>query len=47
LARLRERIVLYDSILQSIDSIKELPGAAELSFREELDGKRAYFQALK
>lgn len=47
LARLRERVVLYDSILQSIDSIKELPGAAELSFREELDGKRAYFQALK
>lgn len=47
LARLRERVVLYDSILQSIDSVKELPGAAELSFREELDGKRAYFQALK
>ena len=47
LARLRERVVLYDSILQSIDSIKELPGATELSFREELDSKRAYFQALK
>lgn len=47
LARLRERVVLYDAILQSIDSVKELPGAAEISFREELDGKRAYFQALK
>ena len=47
LARLRERVVLYDAILQSIDSVKELPGAAEISFREELEGKRAYFQALK
>ena len=47
LARLRERTVLYDAILQSIDSVKDLPGAAEPSFREELDGKRAYFQALK
>jgi signal recognition particle subunit SRP68 len=47
LARLRERVVLYDAILQSIDSVTELPGAAEISFREELDGKRAYFQALK
>ena len=47
LARLRERVVLYDAILQSIDSVKELPGAAEPSFRDELDGKRAYFQALK
>jgi signal recognition particle subunit SRP68 len=47
LARLRERVVLYDAILQSIDSVKELPGAAEPSFSEELDGTRAYFQALK
>jgi signal recognition particle subunit SRP68 len=48
LARLRERVVLYDAILQSIDSIKELRGAArDESFMSELDGKRAYFQALK
>jgi signal recognition particle subunit SRP68 len=48
LARLRERVVLYDAILQSIDSVKELPGAVrDAAFVEELDGKRAYFQALK
>ncbi|KAF2402051.1 hypothetical protein EJ06DRAFT_491966 [Trichodelitschia bisporula] len=47
-ARLRERIVLYDAILQSIDSIKDLRGAArDATFVEELDGRRAYFQALK
>jgi signal recognition particle subunit SRP68 len=48
LARLRERVVLYDAILQSIDSVKEVPGAVrDAAFVEELDGKRAYFQALK
>jgi signal recognition particle subunit SRP68 len=48
LAKLRERVVLYDQILQSIDSIKELQGAARDSeFMDELDAKRAYFQALK
>lgn len=48
LARLRERIALYDAILQSIDSIKELRGAArDTGFISELDGQRAYFQALK
>ncbi|KAF2837334.1 signal recognition particle protein [Patellaria atrata CBS 101060] len=48
LARLRERVVLYDAILQSIDSIKELRGAVrDEAFVRELDGKRAYFQALK
>ncbi|KAF2846633.1 hypothetical protein T440DRAFT_432315 [Plenodomus tracheiphilus IPT5] len=48
LARLRERIALYDAILQSIDSIKELRGAVrDTSFVAELDGQRAYFQALK
>ncbi|KAF2136860.1 uncharacterized protein K452DRAFT_258544 [Aplosporella prunicola CBS 121167] len=48
LARLRERVVLYDSILQSIDSVKDLRGAMrDAGFIEELDGKRAYFQALK
>lgn len=48
LARLRERVALYDAILQSIDSIKELRGAArDTGFIAELDGQRAYFQALK
>jgi signal recognition particle subunit SRP68 len=48
LSKLRERVVLFDAILQSIDSIKELQGAARDSgFIAELDGKRAYFQALK
>ncbi|KAH8725589.1 hypothetical protein GQ44DRAFT_615250 [Phaeosphaeriaceae sp. PMI808] len=48
LARLRERTALYDAILQSIDSIKELRGAArDTGFVNELDGQRAYFQALK
>jgi signal recognition particle subunit SRP68 len=48
LARLRERVALYDAILQSIDSIKDLRGAArDAGFIAELDGQRAYFQALK
>jgi signal recognition particle subunit SRP68 len=48
LARLRERIALYDAILQSIDSVKELRGAVrDTGFVAELDSQRAYFQALK
>ncbi|RFU35690.1 hypothetical protein B7463_g647, partial [Scytalidium lignicola] len=48
LAHLRERVVLYDGILQSLDSIKELPGVAGDSvFLEELGAKYSYFQALK
>lgn len=48
LARLRERLVLYDATIQSIDSVKELRGAMrDAGFVAELDGKRAYFQALK
>lgn len=48
LARLRERVALYDAILQSIDAIKELRGAArDAEFVAEVDGQRAYFQALK
>jgi signal recognition particle subunit SRP68 len=48
LARLRERVVLYDAILQSLDSLKDVPGAMrDATFVEELEGKRAYFQALK
>lgn len=48
LARLRERIALFDAILQSIDSIKDLRGAVrDTGFMSELDGQRTYFQALK
>jgi signal recognition particle subunit SRP68 len=48
LARFREKVVLYDSIIQSLDSIKELPGvAADSSFQEELEAKSNYFLALK
>lgn len=48
LAHLREQVVLYDSIIQSLDSIKELPGtAADEKFLQELDVKYGYFTALK
>ncbi|KAL3418271.1 signal recognition particle protein [Phlyctema vagabunda] len=48
LAHLQEKVVLYDGIMQSLDSIKELPGvAADSDFVEELDAKYGYFQALK
>lgn len=48
LTRQRERVVLYDATLQSLDSVKELPGvAADQQFVQELDTKRAYFTALK
>jgi len=48
LARFRERVVLYDSILQNIDAVRDLSGVAgDQGFMEELSGKRAYFRALK
>ena len=48
LAKLGERVVLYDAILQSLDSVKELPGiAADQPFVQELNAKRAYFAALR
>ena len=48
ITRLRERVVLYDSTLQSLDAVKELPGvAADQNFVEELEAKRAYFAALR
>ncbi|KAH0538050.1 hypothetical protein FGG08_005312 [Glutinoglossum americanum] len=48
LAGLRERVALYDATLQSLDSVKELPGVvADGPFLKELQGKRHYFQALK
>ncbi|KAH6856513.1 hypothetical protein B0I37DRAFT_318122 [Chaetomium sp. MPI-CAGE-AT-0009] len=48
IARLKEKAVLYDGILQSLESIKELPGVAndqDLSGR--LEATSQYFTALK
>lgn len=48
LARLKERVVLFDATLQSLDSIKNLPGvAADDEFMRELESKRGYFASLK
>ncbi|KAL6719853.1 signal recognition particle subunit srp68 [Lecanora helva] len=48
MTRLKERVVLYDSTLQSLDSVKELPGvAADQQFLGELQAKRSYFAALR
>lgn len=48
LNKLRERVVLYDSTLQSLDFILELPGvAADTAFVQELEVKRSYFRALR
>lgn len=48
LNRLRERVVLYDSTLQSLDFILELPGvAADSTFVQDLETKRCYFRALR
>ncbi|KAK0620275.1 hypothetical protein B0T14DRAFT_603900 [Immersiella caudata] len=48
IAKLKEKVVLYDGILQSIESVSELPGVAndqELSSR--LEAIEEYFTALK
>jgi signal recognition particle subunit SRP68 len=48
LAKLQDRIVLYDGILQSIESVKDLRGAArDADFMDELEAKKNYFHALK
>ena len=48
LNRLREREVLYDTILQSLESIKELPGVPnDQALQAELQTKHAYFSALR
>lgn len=48
LNRLRERVVLYDSTLQSLEFILELPGvAADSAFVQGLEAKRHYFRALR
>ncbi|RMZ76181.1 hypothetical protein DV737_g4944, partial [Chaetothyriales sp. CBS 132003] len=48
ISRLRERVALYDAILQSLDTTQELAGVvADESFMAELSAKRSYFRALK
>ena len=48
LAQLKEKSVLYDAILQNLETIKGLPGVtSDSSLLEELDAKYNYFQALK
>ncbi|KAI0521447.1 Cupredoxin [Xylaria bambusicola] len=48
IARLKEKVVLYDATLQSIESIKELPGvAADDGLLQQLDATAKYFHALK
>ncbi|KAM5438566.1 signal recognition particle subunit srp68 [Microsporum ferrugineum] len=48
IGRLREHVVLYDSILQSLESVKELPGvAADTAFVRELETKCSYFKSLR
>lgn len=47
-ARLREKVALYDATLQSIESIQELPGvAADEELTETLAATLGYFYALK
>ncbi|KAL1902539.1 signal recognition particle subunit srp68 [Sporothrix stenoceras] len=48
LARLKEKLVLYDGTLQSLETVKELPGvAADVELSEQLDATAKYFVALK
>lgn len=47
-AKLRELVALYEGILQSIESIKELPGvAADQTLAGQLSAAAQYFEALK
>lgn len=48
LNKLRERVALYDSTLQSLEFILELPGvAADSAFVQDMEAKRHYFRALR
>jgi signal recognition particle subunit SRP68 len=48
LTRVKEMVVLYDGVLQSVESIRELPGvAADEDLTGQLDATFKYFQALK
>ncbi|OKL59498.1 hypothetical protein UA08_05406 [Talaromyces atroroseus] len=48
ISQLREKVALYDSILQSIEFVRELPGVAgDSEFVQELEVKLHYFRALR
>ena len=48
LAKLKEKVALYDGTLQNIESIKELPGVAnDQGLATKLESVAQYFQALK
>ncbi|KAF8476891.1 hypothetical protein BDZ91DRAFT_672115 [Kalaharituber pfeilii] len=48
LGKLKELVVLYNAILQSVDQVTELPGvAADEEFCKELEAKRGFFAALR
>ena len=48
LGRLREKTALYDSISQSLESVKELPGVvADQELVSDIESKNSYFRALK
>lgn len=48
LAGLRERVVLYETTLQSLELVKQLPGvAADQPLQEELASQRSYFTSLR
>jgi signal recognition particle subunit SRP68 len=47
-ARLKEKVVLYDGVMQSLESVKELPGVpADAMLSRRLDSTHKYFNALK
>ncbi|KAB5576456.1 hypothetical protein GE09DRAFT_954077 [Coniochaeta sp. 2T2.1] len=48
IARLKEKVVLYDGTLQSLESVEELPGvAADEELASQLKATFNYFEALK
>ncbi|GAO18193.1 hypothetical protein UVI_02036940 [Ustilaginoidea virens] len=48
LAKLKEKVALYDGTLQNLESVKELPGvAADESLATSICGCAKYFEALK
>jgi signal recognition particle subunit SRP68 len=48
IARLKEKVVLYDGTLQSLESVQELPGvAADEELSAQLEATSNYFEALK
>ncbi|KAM5348083.1 hypothetical protein ACJ41O_007907 [Fusarium nematophilum] len=48
LAKLKEKLALYDGTLQNIESIKELPGVAnDQELADQIDAYVKYFEALK